>query len=256
MSTPPPPEDPPEEPTRPLPPATPPPARVGVERELAAPVEDPYRTELLLDQLRSFRTALAIVGVIAVAALAVAVYAVLTKDEVSDAGAGASSQQVADLADRVDALEADVKTRATKNQVSQLSDDVKALSDDVDKAAKQSESAASSDNGGTDEQARSSIDKLDQSVQTLSQDVKTSTDACAIWRTRPSSNSPDARRRPREAATPSNRPVDHHGGGRRRSGELGRRPSGVPMRGSSTVSGGRHGVRKVARRRRPRSSSV
>ena len=162
VSTPPPPE----EPTRPLPPATPPPARVGVEREVAAPVEDPYRTELLLDQLRSLRTALAIVGLIAVAALAVAVYAALTKDEVSDAGAGASSQQVADLNDRVDALEADVKTRATKNQVSQLSDDVKALSD---KVAKQSESAASSDNGGTDEQARSSID---QSVQTLSQDVK------------------------------------------------------------------------------------
>ena len=100
---------------------------MGVEREVAAPVEDPYRTELLLDQLRSLRTALAIVGLIAVAALAVAVYAALTKDEVSDAGAGASSQQVADLDDRVDALEADVKTRATKNQVSQLSDDVKAL---------------------------------------------------------------------------------------------------------------------------------
>ena len=169
MSTPPPTEDPAEEPTRPLPSATSPPARVGVEREVAAPVEDPYRTELLLDQLRSLRTALAIVGVIAVAALAGAVYAVLTKDEVSDAGAGASSQQVADLDDRVDALEADVKTRATKNQVSQLSDDVKALSD---KVAKQSESAASRDNGGTDEQARSSIDKLEQSVQTLSQDVK------------------------------------------------------------------------------------
>jgi polyhydroxyalkanoate synthesis regulator phasin len=169
VSTPPPPEDPPEEPTRPLPPATPPPARVGVEREVAAPVEDPYRTELLLDQLRSLRTALAIVGVFAVAALAVALYAVLTKDEVSDAGAGASSQQVADLTDRVDALEADVKTRATKNQVSQLSDDVKALSGRVDKVAKQSQSAAS---GGTDEQARSSIDELEQSVQTLSQDMK------------------------------------------------------------------------------------
>ena len=142
---------------------------MGVEREVAAPVEDPYRTELLLDQLRSLRTGLAIVGLIAVAALAVAVYAVLTKDEVSDAGAGASAQKVADLDDRVDALEADVKTRATKDQVSQLSDDVKALSD---KVAKQSESAASSDNGGTDEQARSSIDKLEQTVQTLSQDVK------------------------------------------------------------------------------------
>ena len=110
VSTPPSPADPPEEPTRPLPPATPPPARVGDEREVAAPVEDPYRTELLLDQLRSLRTALAIVGLIAVAALAVAVYTVLTKEEESDTGAGASRQQVADLAGRVDALEADVKT--------------------------------------------------------------------------------------------------------------------------------------------------
>jgi cell division protein FtsB len=171
VSTLPPPEDPPEEPTRPLPPATPAPAEVGVEREVAAPVEDPYRTELLLDQFRSLRTALTIVGVIAVAALGVAVYALLSEDEVSDGGAGANSQQVAGLDDRVDALEADVKTRATKNQVSQLSDDVKALSDRVDKVAKQSQSAASSDDGGTDEQARSSIDKLDQNVQTLSQDV-------------------------------------------------------------------------------------
>ena len=46
--------------------------------------------------------------------------------------------------------------------------DVKAPSDRVDKVAKQSQSAASSDNAGTDEQARSSIDKLDQRVQTLS----------------------------------------------------------------------------------------
>ena len=97
------------------------------------------------------------------------------------------------LADRVDALEADVKTRATKNQVSQLSDDVKALSDRVDNVAKQAQAAASSDNGGTDEQARSSIDELDQSVQTLSQDVTDLADACRIW----SSSSPDAPRLPR-----------------------------------------------------------
>ena len=177
---------------------------MGVEREVAAPVEDPYRTELLLDQLRSLRTALTIVGVIAVAALAVAGYALLSEDEESDDGAAASRQQVADLADRVDALEADVKTRATKNQVSQLSDDVKALSGRVDKVAKQSQSAASSDDGGTDEQARSSIDELEQSVQTLSQDIKDLDRRVRDLEDQTSSNSPDrggGRGRPPHRAT-------------------------------------------------------
>jgi hypothetical protein len=85
VSMPPPSADPPEEPTRPLPPTTTAPAGPLYERGVAAPVEDPYRTEILLDQLRSLRTALAIVGVIAIAALAVAVYTVLTMEEESDA---------------------------------------------------------------------------------------------------------------------------------------------------------------------------
>ena len=160
--------DPPEEPTRPLPPTTPPPAR-AVEREVAAPVEDPYLTEVLLDRLRSLRAALVIVGLIAVAALGVALYSVLTKEEESDTGAGASRQQVADLADRVDALESDVKNRATKDDVNQIADDVQALSKRVDQIAKQAQSAASS---GTDKQARSSIDQLNDNARTLSQSVK------------------------------------------------------------------------------------
>ena len=168
---PPPREDLPEEPTRPLPPASPPPARVVEERGVATPVEDPYLSELMLDRLRSLRTALAIVGVIAVAALAVALYTVLTKEEESDTGAGASSQRVAELTGRVDALEADVKSRATKNEVNQIADDVNALDDRVDDVAKQARSASSSD-GGTDEQARSSIDQLNENVQTLSQDLE------------------------------------------------------------------------------------
>jgi predicted RNase H-like nuclease (RuvC/YqgF family) len=166
---PPSPADPPEEPTRPLPPATPPPARVVDERRVAAPVEDPYRTELLLDQLRSLRTALVIVGLIAVAALAVAVYTVLTKEEESDTQAGASRQQVDHLTGRVDALESDVKDRATKDEVNQVADDVQALSNRVDKLAKQTQSA---DSSGTDKEARSSIDQLNTNVQTLSQSMK------------------------------------------------------------------------------------
>ena len=150
---------PPEEPTRPLSPAV-------HEREIAAPAEDPYRTEILLDQLRSLRAALAIVGVIAVAALGVALYTVLTKEEESDTGAGASRQQVEELADRVDALESDVEDRATKDDVSQIADDVEALGKRVDRVAKQSGSS------GTDSEARSSIDQVDENVRTLSQSVE------------------------------------------------------------------------------------
>lgn len=168
---PPPSADPPEESPRPLPPTTPSPAGPVYEREVAAPVEDPYRTEILLDRLRSLRTALAIVGVIAIAALAVAVYTVLTMEEESDAGGGASRQQVANLDDRVDALEADVKDRATKDDVNQITADVQALSDRVDQVAKQARSAVSSDDSGTDEQARSSIDQLNQNVRTLTQSL-------------------------------------------------------------------------------------
>jgi predicted nucleic acid-binding Zn-ribbon protein len=139
------------------------------ERVVAAPAEDPYRTELLLDQLRSLRTGLVIVGLIAVAALGVALYTLLTKEEDSGTQAGASRAEVAALSDRVDALESDVKSRATKNEVSQVADDVQALSKRVDQIAKQSQSAPSS---ATDKQARSSIDQINTNVQTLSQDVK------------------------------------------------------------------------------------
>lgn len=169
---PPPSADPPEEPTRPLPPTTPAPVRPVYEREVAAPVEDSYRTEILLDRLRSLRTALAIVGVIAVAALGVAAYAVLTMEEESDAGGGASRQRVANLDDRVDALETEVEDRARTNDVNRIADDVQALSVRVDRVAKQAQSAASSDNSGTDEQARSSIDQLNQSITELDQRVR------------------------------------------------------------------------------------
>jgi methyl-accepting chemotaxis protein len=172
VSMPPPSADPPEEPTRPLPPPTPARARPVYEREVAAPVEDPYRTEIVLSRLRSLRTAVMIVGLIAIAALAVAVYAVLTMEEENDAGGGASRQQVADLDDRVDALEAEVEDRATGDDVNRIADDVQALSDRVDQVAKQARSAASTDNSGTDEQARSSIDQLNQSLTDLDERVR------------------------------------------------------------------------------------
>ena len=160
---------PPEEPTRPLRPAGAPPQREPVyERDVAPPPEDP----LLLDRLRSLRSAVVLLGLIAVAALALAVYALLTKEEERDTRAGASRERVVRLSDRVDELESEIKDRATKDSVSQVADDQQALGKRVVDVAKQASSAASNDNGGTDTQARTSINQLNENVQTLSSSIK------------------------------------------------------------------------------------
>jgi hypothetical protein len=160
---------PPEEPTRPLRPAGAPlPQEPVYEREVVPPAEDP----LLLDRLRSLRSAVVLLGLVAVAALALAVYALLTKEEETDTRAGASRERVVRLADRVRELESEVSDRATKDSVSQVADDQQSLGKRVDDVAKQASSAASDDNGGTDTQARTSINQLNQNVQTLSTSLK------------------------------------------------------------------------------------
>ena len=155
---------PPEEPTRPLRPTEP-----VYEREVVPPEADPA---LLLDRIRSLRTALVLVGLVAVAALGIAAYAVLTKEEESDTQAGASRESVSRLADRVDALESDVRDRATKDDLSEVADDVESLNKRVDDVAKQAQSASSNDNSGTDDQLRSAIDQLNKNQQTLSDSIK------------------------------------------------------------------------------------
>jgi predicted nucleic acid-binding Zn-ribbon protein len=156
---------PPEEPTRPLDPAAaPPPGRPVYEREV--PVEDP----VLLDSIRSLRTALVLVGLVAVAALALAAYTLITKEEESDTHASASREQVARLAERVDQLESDVDDRATKDAVKQVSDDVQSLSNRVDDVAKQASKANA--NAGTDDQTKAALDQINQNQQTLSNSIK------------------------------------------------------------------------------------
>jgi predicted nucleic acid-binding Zn-ribbon protein len=130
------------------------------EREVAPP-PDP----LLMDQLSTLRTMLVLIGLIAVAGLAVAVYTLATRKDDSNQHSGASSSRVSALEDRVNQLEADMKNTATKDDVKQVSDDVQALSAKVDKASSASQSA-------TDQQARDSIDKLNQNQQSTNQTLK------------------------------------------------------------------------------------
>ncbi len=152
---------PPEEPTRPLRPAEP-----VYEREVIAPVDDGY--DALLDRIRSLRSALTIVGIIAVLALAAAAYSILTKEEESDTRAGASRERVARLADRVDQLESSVGDVVSKSDVSKLATDQQALSDRLDDVEAQ---AGSATEDTTDEDARATLDALGDDVQTLSDSV-------------------------------------------------------------------------------------
>jgi hypothetical protein len=102
---------PPDRPTERLQPTAPPPAYEG---RGVAPAVDPNVILLRLeDAIGSLRTGLTIVGVIAIAALAVAAYALVKADDSSSGGSRsglATDSRVSQLEDRVDRLSRQVQT--------------------------------------------------------------------------------------------------------------------------------------------------
>lgn len=148
-------------PTRRLP-AQPPgdPARTGVRETEYVSGPTPAEAELR-DRLRSLRTALALVGVLAAAALGVALWTLLSEDEEGD-GRGASPQRVNRLQDRVATLEERVGDRATKSSVSDLRADVDALESDVEEA---------SAGGEATEETQAAVETLQGDVEALEQQV-------------------------------------------------------------------------------------
>jgi outer membrane murein-binding lipoprotein Lpp len=163
----------PDEPTRRLPPTervAPPPA---YEREVVATASDDYVwREEVIDRLGSLRTAVVLIGILAVAALGVALWALLTQEEEGDARRGASLGQVRDLNDRVDQLEQDLDRTPSRDAVSQLSKSVDSLDervatleDSVD--AQGSSEQAVADVQGDVQQLSDAIEQLDQRVQAV-----------------------------------------------------------------------------------------
>jgi len=132
---------PPDRPTERLQPQPPPPRPPVVEERYVAPAADPNAILLRLeDAVNSLRTGLMIVGVIAVAALGVAIYALMADD---DGGAGtgnaASDSRVSQLDDRVDRLSRQVQdVRADVRgggDTAELGDRVEALENTVKELA-------------------------------------------------------------------------------------------------------------------------
>lgn len=150
-----------EPPTRRIDPAAPPP-RVR-ETEVVAEEADPHRLALE-DELRSVKRALALVGLISVAALGVALWALLADDEGDNRDArGASTERVSDLEERVNDLERDVEDSATDGSVSELRQEQEQLRERVGSLANQ---------GDGSEEAQQAAEELQGEIQQLEQRVE------------------------------------------------------------------------------------
>lgn len=162
MSTNPPPPD---RPTGRLQPTPPPPPPVYEER-VVAPAADPNAVLLRVeDAIGSLRTGLMVVGVIAVAALGVAIYA-LMKDEDSGGGSRsglASDDRVSQLDDRIDRISRQVQNLRAGGGASSdaVEDRVAALEKTVETLA---------DRPSTDPQQ--AIDQLSARIDDIAQDVE------------------------------------------------------------------------------------
>ncbi|MDX6691488.1 MAG: hypothetical protein QOG15_2945 [Solirubrobacteraceae bacterium] len=162
MSNPPPPD----RPTEPLRPA---PRAPVVEERVVAPAVDPNIILLRLeDAVASLRTGLMFVGVIAVAALAVGLYALLSNDDTSRGSRTglASDARVSRLSDRVDRLSRQVQDLRAGGNTSALDARVRALETTVRTLAKR---PVAKDPTQAIEQLSSRVDTLTQDVDQLKQ---------------------------------------------------------------------------------------
>ena len=165
----------PDEPTRRLPPAEPPPVRE--RRTVVTGEPDRAWAVALLDRLRPLRTAVALVGVVAVAALAVGLWALLSEQADDDERRSASQARVAELSDRVDELEANVRDSASDDALGTMRDRQRQLDQRLTALEEQvgdGESVASLQDdvaqvGAGVEQLTQTIEQLEQRVDELEQ---------------------------------------------------------------------------------------
>jgi DNA repair exonuclease SbcCD ATPase subunit len=163
----PPPSDP-DEPTRRLPPARP--AEPIREREVVTTVEpEPEWVQHILDRLRSLRTAVALLGLVAVAALGVALWSLLSQEEEGDARRGASQERVRELENRVEELESESGDAPSRAALQRQGDQVDELEQRLADIEAEAGSGASS---GAVEGLQEDVTQLSDGVDQLSQAVE------------------------------------------------------------------------------------
>ncbi len=147
MSTdPPPPSDRSTEPLRPREPV--------VREHVAEEVIDPGLLERLEDAVRSLRTALALVGVLATVALGVAIYALTETDDGEASRDGASRERVSRLDERVDRLSRQLQRTRARDGGDAEESDLRSLQQQLERRA----------STGEVEQLRSSLQRLQDSA--------------------------------------------------------------------------------------------
>lgn len=163
---------PPEPPTRRLDPTAPPPVYERVVEPAAPVAADASLLILRLeDAISSLRTALIFVGLLAVIATGIAIYALTREDDtpVASSGNAASETRVARLEDRVDRLSRQVQsTRASVRSATGLDQRVDDLAKTVATLRTQSGDAAAAPDATqaiTDLDGR--LDRLEQQIQNL-----------------------------------------------------------------------------------------
>jgi hypothetical protein len=173
MSTVPPPPDGPTEPLTPAEPA------IVDERLPAEPLAaaDPLAIARFADALRSLRTAVVLLGLLSVAALGVAIYA-LVKSQEADQGS-ASSGRVATLDDRVDKLSRDLqRTRAStsgtadESDVNQVQDRLNEKASSADVRTLERTVAKLQTQLGSSDDTGAALDQVDQRLDDLSRDLR------------------------------------------------------------------------------------
>jgi archaellum component FlaC len=150
----------PDEPTRRLPPTRP---AAAEPRVAYTEADDVAWRELLLDRFRSLRTAVALLGVVAVAALGVALWALLSEqDEGGGDRGGASASSVSRLEDRVDELESAVERAPSRDDLSGIREGQRSIEQRLDALEQAGEGS---------QDAQQAVEDLQQSVQDLEQRV-------------------------------------------------------------------------------------
>jgi methyl-accepting chemotaxis protein len=166
---------PPEEPTRRVP-VAPAVAREVPVAPAAAPAvvsDDVYWREQVISRLDGLRTAIALVGAIAVIALGLSIWALAREHQDRSGGTGvaARNEQIRELRSDVDTLRSQLGNRATTGQLDALSKQVA--------AAGQGNSGASASDAGAINALNKSVSQLSQQMTDLGQRVKALEDAAS-----------------------------------------------------------------------------
>lgn len=162
------PEDRPTEPLRPRQPVVAEPAVAP-----AAAAVDPGWMARIEDQIRSLKSMMALIGVLALAALGIALYDLLTDDEGD--GRGASRERVAQLDERVDRLEGKAGGASEEADVTRLQEGLegKAEKSDVEDLGTQIEELrAAVEAGGSDDALAEDLATLSEQVEQLAAEVE------------------------------------------------------------------------------------